>query len=486
MQDSLPEVSDLVRSFRLDDVDTGFLNLPNLDPEEEVESSESEDESDFHPGGYHPATVGETFNQGRYVILHKLGWGHFSTVWLAFDTKEKRHCAIKIQKSNPHYAEAARDEIRLLKALKTDNSSFRDTVVELLDHFEHSGPNGSHVCLTFEVLSKSLLCLLKRFHYKGIPKSMIQPIARQVLEALCYIHDTCRIIHTDLKPENILFVPSREEVRNLQTQASLAVSRLEQLKIPETRDDFNEVVQSFYMPNPELAFASGKVKLVDFGNACWTTKHFTEDIQTRQYRAPEVLLGCGYDTKADIWSFACIVFELATGDFLFDPHSGDDYDRDEDHLALMIELLGPVPRHMRQNGVLTRNYLDENGEPLHISQLNFWSLRDVFREKYKFPASDADLLSSFLLPMLRYDPKDRASAREQLQHPFMREPRESRVVNSGQLATTEESFDITVKESVGFTAPGESLRPLDHRGKQALTETYTQEVSHVRKVTFNM
>lgn len=56
---------------------------------------------------------------------------------------------------------------------------------------------------------------------------------------------------------------------------------------------------------------------------------FTSDIQTRQYRCPEVLLGSKYSTSADMWSFACIVFELATGDVLFDPRSGDDYDRDE-------------------------------------------------------------------------------------------------------------------------------------------------------------
>ena len=72
-----------------------------------------------------------------------------------------------------------------------------------------------------------------------------------------------------------------------------------------------------------------RCKIVDLGNACWTYKQFTSDIQTRQYRCPEVLLGSKYSTSADMWSFACIVFELATGDVLFDPRSGDDFDRDE-------------------------------------------------------------------------------------------------------------------------------------------------------------
>ena len=54
----------------------------------------------------------------------------------------------------------------------------------------------------------------------------------------------------------------------------------------------------------------------------------------------QVILGSSYDTSADMWSLACMVFELVTGDLLFDPHEGEGYDRDEDHLAQMQELLG--------------------------------------------------------------------------------------------------------------------------------------------------
>lgn len=61
---------------------------------------------------------------------------------------------------------------------------------------------------------------------------------------------------------------------------------------------------------------SAKCKLVDFGNACWTHKQFTTDIQTRQYRSPEVILGAKYSTPCDIWSLACMVFEMVTGESL--------------------------------------------------------------------------------------------------------------------------------------------------------------------------
>ncbi|KAK1584194.1 hypothetical protein Q3G72_030679 [Acer saccharum] len=92
--------------------------------------------------------------------------------------------------------------------------------------------------------------------------------------------------------------------------------------------DANEANQSRRRPsrstrNKLLESVHLKCKLVDFGNACWTYKQFTNDIQTRQYRCPEVLLGAKYSTSADLGSFACICFELLTGDVLFDPHSGD-------------------------------------------------------------------------------------------------------------------------------------------------------------------
>ena len=70
------------------------------------------------------------------------------------------------------------------------------------------------------------------------------------------------------------------------------------------------------------------------------------------YHWTPTLLLCSYDTASDIWSVACIAFELATGDFLFDPHSTDDFDRDTDHLARFIEALGPIPKHVATAGTL--------------------------------------------------------------------------------------------------------------------------------------
>ena len=104
-----------------------------------------------------------------------------------------------------------------------------------------------------------------------------------------------------------------------------------------------------------------QVKIADLGNACWVDHHFTEDIQTRQYRCLEVLLGAGYGCPADIWSTASMSFELATGDYLFEPHSGAEYSRDEDHLAHIIELLGEIPRNIALSGKYSREFFDKKG-----------------------------------------------------------------------------------------------------------------------------
>lgn len=81
-----------------------------------------------------------------------------------------------------------------------------------------------------------------------------------------------------------------------------------------------------------------RIKIVDLGNACWTHHHFTSKIQTRQYRSPEVILGLHYDTSADIWSFACTIFEMLTGDFLFEPRKGHNFGKNDDHFAQVKKL----------------------------------------------------------------------------------------------------------------------------------------------------
>merc|ERR1719198_2374038 len=160
-------------------------------------------------------------------------------------------------------------------------------------------------------------------------------------------------------------------------------------------------------------------KVADLGNACWVKKHFSDDIQTRQYRAPETIIGANYDTSTDIWSLACMIFELVTGDYLFDPKSTEEYPRDEDHLALFIELLGSMPAKLIQRGRNSKTYFNRRGQLRHIKSLRSWGLEDVLQQKYHMHQIEAKNLASFLMPMLRLQPEDRSTAHALLSHPWL-------------------------------------------------------------------
>jgi len=562
--------------------------------EEEILGSDDDEQEapgDYQKGGYHPVKIGDLFHN-RYHVIRKLGWGHFSTVWLCWDLTEKKFVALKVVKSASHYTETALDEIKLLKCVREtdENDALRERTVMLLDDFKISGVNGTHVCMVFEVLGHNLLKFIIRNNYQGMPLQNVKVMMKQVLEGLHYLHTKCQIIHTDIKPENVLVCVDEahikriaaeatqhqklgiklpgsamstapKELRKVDLSAKMSKSKKKKLKKREKRNqalmeeamqhvmetepkieakivngesevgqesevattkeqdnsskveeevkeagekvvekekkvdekekeeeskscsdekgeqaevvvngthhaeeeslqspvseseckseamvtspeeeksevtmrtesEEREVVEGgepvlppaeeARKPDPCTEVVSGlTVKIADLGNACWVHHHFTEDIQTRQYRSLEVLLGAGYGTPADIWSTACMAFELATGDYLFEPHSGEDYSRDEDHLAHIIELAGHIPRNIAMSGKYSKEYFRKTGELRHITKLKPWPLYDVLTEKYEWDPAQAKAFSDWLVPMLAFDPAERATAMECIQHPFL-------------------------------------------------------------------
>ncbi|CAK62057.1 unnamed protein product (macronuclear) [Paramecium tetraurelia] len=162
------------------------------------------------------------------------------------------------------------------------------------------------------------------------------------------------------------------------------------------------------------------VKIADLGNACWTHHQFSTLIQTRQYRSPEVLIGTRYNATADLWSFACMLFELLTGDFLFEPRKGAKFLKNDDHLAQIQELTGKFPLQFSQKGLKSKRYFNKEGNLQRIPILNCWSLTDVLIEKYKYIPKEAKELASFLGPMLNPYPEMRATASQSLIHSWLK------------------------------------------------------------------
>lgn len=175
-----------------------------------------------------------------------------------------------------------------------------------------------HICISFEILGLSLFEFLKQNSFEPFPIDQIRHIAYQMVYAVRFLHDN-KLTHTDLKPENILFVNSSYE-KHYDKKCGRDV------KIVKNTD----------------------IKLIDFGSAIFDHEHHSKIVSTRHYRAPEVILELGWDRKCDVWSIGCILYELYTGDALFQTHSNTE------HLAGMEIVLGKLPKHM----VSTTRYYD--------------------------------------------------------------------------------------------------------------------------------
>uniref|UniRef100_A0A7N8XYF2 non-specific serine/threonine protein kinase n=1 Tax=Mastacembelus armatus TaxID=205130 RepID=A0A7N8XYF2_9TELE len=378
---------------------------------------QEENPADYGIGGYYPIDIGEIFVD-RYQVVKKLGWGHFSTVWLCWDMIKRRFVALKVVKSAQIFTETALDEIQLLKCVRDSDPKDpkRERLVHLIDDFRISGVNGEHVCMVLEVLGHQLLRWIVKSNYTGLPLPCVKSILRQVLQGLDYLHTKCKIIHTDIKPENILLRVDETYIQKL-----AADTKLWQLPISPAITSSSDIRDSDILVDLLKPQNADKIliKIADLGNACWVHKHFTEDIQTCQYRSVEVLIGADYSTPADIWSTACMAFELATGDYLFDPQSGATFSREEDHIAHIIELLGSLPPQFAMSGKKSKRYFNHKGQLRHISKLKPWSLLEVLLDKYQWPREEAVQFSSFLLTMLELLPEKRATAAQCLKHPWI-------------------------------------------------------------------
>lgn len=380
-------------------------------------NGDHEDPRDYRRGGYHPVRLGELFNR-RYLVLRKLGWGQFSTVWMCSDAatthESERYVALKIVKSHRDFTEAAMDEIKLLKKVREADQGDEgcQRVIQLLDTFKLIGVNGTHVCMIFEVSGCNLLKLIIDSNYQGLPLRQVKRITRQVMQGMSYLHGKCQIIHTDIKPENVLVALDPREVARMAADKAMQHQQ-------RGADGAGRKRPAAFWDTPE-AHQELNVKIADLGNACWTYHHYTENIQTRQYRALEVLLGSHFDTAADIWSVACMTFELATGDYLFEPHSHPLWSRDEDHLAHISELLGPIPPEIFKRGRYWQDFFHKSGRLLRIPILKPWSLLEVLSEKYAWPPAEARAFAAFLQPLLALEPEQRAPAAQAQHHPWLR------------------------------------------------------------------
>jgi dual specificity tyrosine-phosphorylation-regulated kinase 1 len=247
----------------------------------------------------------------RYLLDKVLGRGSFGKVVLAYDLREDKHVAIKVVERSARNDVAVAQEIALLRqingestssstttnaAMSCDNdmgddfsfllpASGKEKCVRLLDAFEHDVDRSSldgrehlaYQCLVFDLMSHSLYDLLRVTNLGGVSIKLVRKFGVQILHALAYLKSQ-NIIHCDMKPENVLLC------------------------------------------HPERS----AVKIIDFGSACKVGKQQFSYVQSRFYRAPEVMLGMKYGCAIDMWSLGCMLYEMRTGKPLFTGRSEHD------------------------------------------------------------------------------------------------------------------------------------------------------------------
>jgi serine/threonine protein kinase len=164
----------------------------------------------------------------------------------------------------------------------------------------------------------------------------------------------------------------------------------------------------------DLALKCLQVKIVDLGNGIETEPAEIFEIQTMEYKCPETILGLPITVKADIWSLACVVFEILTGNYLFKPKKYDDRNisEEEDLLGIIISTLGPMDKNVLKAAKHAKKYFKKNGK-LKVEELLIIERFPIFKvlmDEFEFNEECALDVDEFLVQMLQFDPKERVSA----------------------------------------------------------------------------
>jgi len=241
----------------------------------------------------------------EYIVVEKLGSGTFGQVCCCKEYHTGRYCAVKIIKDNPLYFRQGLTELDILKKITTYTTN--NHLLKVYDSLLYN----NHLCLVLPQYALTLFDLMRKQAKKsrkyGLPLYAVQRFTRQLTEALVELYKI-GITHCDLKPENIMIQGT-----------------------PRTFED-----GTYDLSDQDII-------IIDFGSA---TETFSGNIyiQSRFYRAPEVILGNRYNQSIDMWSLGCIVAEMLLGLPLYAAKN------ELAQLHRIQKFQGPVPVHLIASG----------------------------------------------------------------------------------------------------------------------------------------
>ncbi|KAL6229441.1 hypothetical protein BDW75DRAFT_249664 [Aspergillus navahoensis] len=318
---------------------------------------------DYCRGGYHPVHLHDIFNQ-RYEAVGKLGFGRFSTVWLVHDLLLQKHIALKILKADAY------KELPILLRLEAVNLDHpgKRYVLELLDHFKHDSPNGTHLCLVLPVIVSDNLDFLHTLGIVHCVNIMVSTVGAAPSKAL-------------LGPPE--FSPVRW---------------LEGTTVDGSAPHYFDSCAEMSSQLNDAHFSDLLVKIGDLGGIIQEQGCNHRPVTPTALRATELIHQNSWNAGIDVWALGCLIFELATNEPLF-PLGAFGLSAgqiDKEHLCLISQLLDG---HDNMNEAFVKHLTD--------------------RLPPEFGAKNIQRLTSFLQLMLHQDPKKRTSTAELPSHPFL-------------------------------------------------------------------
>ncbi|KAH0578358.1 hypothetical protein H2248_003972 [Termitomyces sp. 'cryptogamus'] len=401
--------------------DLDKLSHPRIQTTEPIEE---EDLSGYQAEWYYPVRIGEVF-ASRYQVVVKLGYGVTSTVWLARDLTQKKPCyiALKVYVHQDRLGSNEPTELAIYRRLKEgpENHAGRKAIRPLLDSFVITGPDGEHHCLVHPPLWGSLQQWLDLDEKKHMQPPDLAMVLKQLFLALDYAKE-CEVIHTDIHEGNIMF--------GLKDTAVLEELEKAELEEPSPRKRIAEgrfIYQTRDIPlsdrdNMDLPL------LCDFGAAVMGGGKHDEDVQPDPLRCPEAILRVPWSYEIDIWNVGCLVWYLCRGSDLFrliyhfkGPARGYAY------LAEMVSLLGYPPPSLIADGKapISSEFFSEDGRVktkfvrlLNLGWPGYWKQMENSLDDWE-SGDNKNLFLGFMRKMLKWDPRDRQTAKQLLEDEWL-------------------------------------------------------------------